>query len=100
SMPLTLEQRNALSRDNTCLACHQDIPNGSIPMTMLGKIADIVDLEYVTDTDHGQLLRQNNIWISWVKALGIIALVLMIPFIIICVVKRNKIKEIWNRLKG
>ena len=81
------------------MACHQDIPQGSIPIRMLGKVADIVDLSYATDDAHSSLLRENNILISWVKAIGVILLILIIPIGILAFIKRKKIIEIVQRLK-
>lgn len=100
SVPLTEQQRNALSRQGTCMACHQDIPNGSIPIRMLGKIAEVANLDFASEEAHANLLRENNILISWVKALGIVALLLMIPAGIIIFIKRKKIIEIIKRIKG
>ena len=100
SMPLTKEQRDVLSREGTCLHCHQDIPDGSIPMQMLGKIAKIAKLDFTTEDAHGDLLRQNNVLIAWIKAAGIIALVVMIPVCIFVYIKRKKIIEIIKRLKA
>ena len=74
SMPLTAEQRNKLARGGTCMACHQDIPDGAIPIRMLGKIAEITNLSFASDEAHGALLQENNLLISWVKALGIVLL--------------------------
>ena len=100
SMPLTPAQRDVLARGGTCLACHQDIPAGSIPIQMLGKIAEIANLSFASEEAHGQLLRENNILISWIKAGGIIALLCMIPVGIIAFIKRKKIIEIIKRLKA
>ena len=100
SVPLTEQQRNALSRQGTCMSCHQDIPNGSIPIRMLGKIAEVANLDFASEEAHADLLRENNILISWVKALGIVALLLMIPAGIIIFIKRKKIIEIIKRIKG
>lgn len=100
SMPLTEEQRDVLSRGGTCLACHQDIPNGAIPIRMLGKIAEVADLSFASEQAHGDLLRQNNVLISWIKAGGIIALILMIPVGIFAFIKRKKIIELIKRLKA
>lgn len=100
SVPLTEQQRNALSRQGTCMACHQDIPNGSIPIRMLGKIAEVANIDFVSEEAHADLLRENNILISWVKALGIAALLLMIFAGIMIFIKRKKIIEIIKRIKG
>ena len=99
SRPLTEHQRNALARGGTCMACHQDIPNGSIPIKMLGKIAEVANLDFSSEKAHSELLRENNIMISWVKAIGISAIVLIIPIAIIAYIKRKKIIEIIKRIK-
>ena len=91
SMPLTKEQRDMLSRGGTCLACHKDIPNGAIPIKMLGKIAEITNLSFASEEAHGQLLGENNLLISWVKFGGIVILVLSIPILIFCIIKRKRI---------
>ena len=97
SMPLTVEQRNKLARKGTCASCHQDIPDGNIPMRMLNKIAQIANIEFVTEEAHGDLLRQNNQLISWVKAGGIIFIVLLIPFLFLVLKKREYIKSIFHK---
>lgn len=100
SMPLTTAQRDVLSRDGTCLACHQDIPDGSIPIRMLGKIAEVANLSFASEEAHEQLLRENNVLISWVKAGGIVCCILLIPLLIIGYIKRKKIFEAIKRIKG
>ena len=99
SMPLTAEQRDALSRQGTCLACHKDIPDGAIPIKMLGKIAEITHLSFASEEAHGKLLNQNNLLISWVKAVGVVALILMIPVVVLCIVKRKKIRKFIRKFK-
>lgn len=100
SMPLTKEQRDVLSRQGTCLHCHQDIPDGAVPMQMLGKIAEVAKLSFASEQEHGDLLRQNNLLIAWIKAGGIVALIVMIPVAIVLFIKRKKIIEILKRLKS
>ncbi|MDY0132943.1 MAG: hypothetical protein RBR53_09770 [Desulforegulaceae bacterium] len=90
SMPLTLEQRDALERGNTCVACHQDIPKGSIPIAMLGKIAKIVDISFMSEKAHSKLLRENNILISWAKFLAILTPVVAFPLFFLFIWKRKK----------
>ncbi len=92
SMPLTPEQRAVLNRDGTCLACHQDLPDGKIPIVMLGKIAKIIDLNFKDGEDHYDLLHQNNVLIAWVKAGGLVALLVFIPLVILLIVKWKKVK--------
>ncbi len=99
SMPLTPEQLDVLSRGGTCVACHQDIPKGSIPIRMLGKIAEVIDMDFLSEEAHGNLLRQNNVLIAWIKAGGLVVLIIFIPLLVWAIVKRKKIVEILKRLK-
>lgn len=91
SMPLTKKQRIKLERTGTCTACHQDIPNGSIPMSMLGQVAKVTGLSFKENSAHAGLIRENNIIISWIKSIGIILLLLFVPFLIIYILRRKKI---------
>ncbi len=100
SMPLTAPQRDLLARAGTCLACHQDIPDGSVPIRMLGKIADVAHLNFASAEAHEHLLRENNVLISWVKAIGILCCILFIPLVILGYIKRKKIGEMLKRMKG
>lgn len=79
AMPLTTEQREKLSRDGVCLSCHQDIPNGSIPIKMLGKIAEVTHLSFASDEAHSHLLRENNLIVSAIKFFGMVGGILFIP---------------------
>lgn len=92
SMPLTVAQRDRLARAGTCMACHQDIPDGSIPMEMLGKVAKVANLSFAPADDHAHLLRENNILIAWIKVIAIFAGILAIPVIGICYAKRKAIQ--------
>ena len=72
SMPLTAHQREKLARTGTCIACHQDIPDGSIPMVMLQQIGKVAGMEFASPEAHDSLLWQNNLLIAWIKAVGIV----------------------------
>lgn len=92
SMPLTKEQLGKLSRQGTCMACHQDIPDGSIPMKMLGKIAEVADLDFAPAARHNALVHENSVIVAWVKAFGMTALLLLPIIIIWYIIRREKIK--------
>ena len=96
SMPLTADQRAVLSRDGVCAACHIDIPEGSIPIQMLGKIAEVADLSFTTPEAHDRLLWENNTMISWIKMLGILAIVILIPLLILLWIVRHQVAS-WLR---
>ena len=98
SMPLTKEQREVLSRKGTCLACHVDIPDGTIPNRMLTAVAKVANLNFKSEEAHHQLLHQNNLLIAWIKALGVVALILLVPILIILYIKRKQIIAALHRL--
>ena len=91
SMPLTAGQLECLSRGGTCMACHRDIPDGSIPMKMLGQVAKFANLSFAQADEHAHLLRENNILIAWIKMFAIIGGIIAIPVAIVCILKRKKI---------
>lgn len=92
SMPLTVAQRDRLARGGTCMACHKDIPNGSIPMKMLGKVAKVSNLSFASADEHAHLLRENNILIAWIKMIAIICGLLAIPVVVVCYIKRDALR--------
>jgi hypothetical protein len=98
SIPLTKEQRDLLSRQGSCIACHQDIPNGSIPNKMLTKVAQIANLSFATPEAHVRLIYQNNLMIAWIKALGVIGLIVLTGLIVWAVIKRKKFVSFCKRL--
>ncbi|WP_308550547.1 hypothetical protein [uncultured Parabacteroides sp.] len=91
SMPLTAGQLECLSRGGTCMACHRDIPDGSIPMKMLGQVAKVANLSFAQADEHAHLLRENNILIAWIKMFAIIGGIIAIPVAIVCILKWKKI---------
>ena len=90
-MPLTADQLECLSRGGTCMACHQDIPDGSIPMKMLGQVAKVANLSFAPADELAHLLRENNILIAWIKVFAIIGGIIAVPAAIVCILKRKKI---------
>ncbi len=92
SIPLTVAQREKLTRGGTCMACHRDIPDGSITIKMLGQIAKVANLSFAPPDAHDKLLRENNILISWIKALGILALLTLVASSPILWLQRKKIR--------
>lgn len=49
---------------------------------MLGRMAEVLDLDFASPQAHADLLRENNILISWVKGLAIVAGILALPVLI------------------
>ncbi|WP_430811799.1 MULTISPECIES: hypothetical protein [unclassified Carboxylicivirga] len=91
SKPLTARQREVLARDGTCLACHQDLPKGALPIRMLGQIAHMTGLSFAPEEAHNELLRENDLLISWVKFLGILTPIplLVVAFVLFKLKKKS-----------
>lgn len=92
SKPLTASQLDRLARQGTCTACHQDIPDGSVPMKMLGKVAEVARLSFASAPAHAHLLRENNIGIAWAKVIGIIGGTIGLIGGIVWLIRRKKRK--------
>ncbi len=97
SMPLTQEQRDFLTRKNSCVACHRDIPKGTIPNRMLTKIAQVTKLSFATSEEHSRIVHSNNLMIAWIKALGVVALIVLAGLIVWGVIERKKVIRFWKR---
>lgn len=79
SRPLNDEERTRMSRHGTCLACHQDIPDESLAVSLLHHIAEYSDQIPESASDHNRLLRKITLSSAWAQAtagflLGIAAL--------------------------
>jgi hypothetical protein len=98
STPLTQEQRDFLTRKNSCVACHRDIPKGTIPNRMLTKIAQITKLSFATPEEHSRIVHSNNLMIAWIKALGVVALIVLAGLVVWGVIEREKVIRFWKRL--
>jgi hypothetical protein len=98
SMPLTQAQRDQLTRKNSCVACHQDIPKGTIPNRMLTKVAQVAKLAYNTPEKHTRLLHSNNLMIAWIKAIGVVLILVVVPLLIWGFVERKKVARFCQRL--
>lgn len=100
SSPLTKEQLDVMARAGTCTACHHDLPKLLPSRFVLQKIANIANLSFKDEEAHSSLLRENNIMISWIKALGVLALIILIPVAIYAYRRREDIKAAFKRMKG
>ena len=84
SAPLSQMQRDRMSREGTCMACHKDMPDRSFAFNVLANIAKVVGIRYATEVAHSGIITQNNHLMGWIKVLGIFAVVLaaaLAPFV-------------------
>ncbi len=100
SQPLTKEQRDVLSRSGVCLSCHKDISDGDIPVNMLRKIAKITNMSFKTADEHDAILSQNNILISWIKAVGVTLMLILIVVLIVAATQRKRIKRFIRKFRA
>lgn len=96
SQPLTQLQRDLLSRQGTCVACHQDIPSGTIPNAMLTKIAQIAKLSFATPDEHS-IVHSNSLMIAWIKAVGVVMLAIFGALLVWAIIARKKVARFWRR---
>ncbi len=76
SSPLTQDQREKMERVGTCIACHQELPEGDIAVSMISSAADFMNMTPHSDAEHAALLHQDILLAAWVKILGPILLLL------------------------
>ena len=90
SGPLTQEMREHMERAGTCIACHQDLPDGDAAIKMITTAGDLVDMVPHSDEEHAKLLNQD---INWAARTRLIAPVILIVFgLLIYVIWRQRRK--------
>ncbi len=69
SSPLTQEQRERMERVGVCIACHQDIPDGNMAMSMITTAGDKLGMVPHSDIEHSALLNSDINWAAWTRIL-------------------------------
>ncbi len=69
SSPLTQEQRERMERAGVCIACHKDIPNGNLAMSMITAAGDQLGMVPHSDMEHSALLNSDINWAAWTRIL-------------------------------
>ena len=83
SRAFTKEEQLHISRDGTCLACHQDIPNESLAVSFLHHIAEYSGQIPETNRQHGGLVHKIMLMSAWVQfgaVFGAMALVGVVAY--------------------
>jgi len=63
-------------------ACHQDIPNGSMPISVLTTAAEKLGMKLLTDEEHAALINRDINLAAWIQVLiPILLVVLVLVFI-------------------
>ncbi|PIE91315.1 MAG: hypothetical protein CR997_01680 [Acidobacteria bacterium] len=100
SQPLTKLQRDVLSRSGVCLSCHRDISDEDIPVNMLRQVAAMTNMSFKTMDEHDAIVNQNNMLISWIKAIGIVSAVVFVLLLCVAATQRKRIKRLFGQFKA
>jgi hypothetical protein len=72
SRPLNNKERANAEREGVCLACHQEIPNESLAISLLHHVAKRIDALPKNNQQHTDLIHKNILLSAWVQAAGMI----------------------------
>ncbi len=97
SGPLTLEQREKMERIGVCISCHQDIPDGSMPIKAMVTAGNIFGLTPVSDTDHSSLLNNDIRFAALSHLAGPIALAALLLLLFIIFKQQRRIRSLNSR---
>ncbi len=90
SAPLSQLSRDRMERVGVCMACHQDIPNGSIPIAMLVKAGGALGMAPHTDAEHSTLLNDDIKLAALTRVLAPILLIIFIAMALFLWVRRKR----------
>ncbi len=69
SRPLNQQERSRLDRSGACLACHREIPSGSLAVGFLHHVARAAGMLPDTAEEHASLLNKILLFSAWGQAL-------------------------------
>ena len=92
SGPLTQEQRERMERVGVCVSCHQEIPDGTMPIKAIVKAADILGLTPFTDEEHSKLLNKDIRWAAFTRIIMPVTVLVLLVLVYIVVLQAKKIK--------
>lgn len=67
SRPLDEEQRTRMEREGVCLACHQDIPDGSLAVSLLHHVAAYANQLPHSAKEHHSLIHKLMLLAAWIQ---------------------------------
>lgn len=59
SAPLSQEQRERMERAGVCIACHKDIPDGNVAMSIISAAGNKLGMTPHSDMEHSKLLNKS-----------------------------------------
>ena len=72
SRPLNDEERAHVDRQGVCLACHQEIPDRSLAVSLLHHVAEYADQIPKTPEEHNSLVHKVLLVAGWFQVAGMI----------------------------
>jgi hypothetical protein len=88
---LSKEQRDKIDRRGSCLACHQDMPDGNLAVSAMQHMAMMADVN-IDNKEHKNILHKILNIGAWTQVLVILAIVLLFMYIIYTVfIKKESI---------
>lgn len=92
SRPLNNEERNKLDRRGACLACHQNIPDESLAVSLMTHMAEYAGVE-ITTKEHSSILHKILLLSAWVQVLAVFFFSAIFFFVLWWFKKKRKLKE-------
>ncbi len=92
SGPLPQETRDKMERVGVCISCHQDIPDGTLPVVLTAQMGKILDMTPYSDKEHSKLLNKDLRWSSLSRFLigGMMVVIGVLFYLLIKQGKRQK----------
>ena len=72
SRPLDNEERRHIDRQGVCLACHQEIPDRSLAVSLLHHVAEFTDQLPETGPQHNSLIHKILLLSAWIQVAGML----------------------------
>jgi hypothetical protein len=69
SRGLNRREQQRIRREGTCLACHQEIPNESLAVSILHHVAEVTGQLPETTKEHNDLVNKIVLTSAWVQVL-------------------------------
>jgi hypothetical protein len=70
SRPLNQEERIHMERGNVCVACHQELPEGTLATSLLHHVADAIHMLPKSNEQHSDLVHKTVLVAAWAQVGG------------------------------
>jgi hypothetical protein len=94
SRALNRGELQRVSREGTCLACHQEIPKESLAVSFLHHVAKYTDQLPETNQQHSDLVHKILLLAAWIQTVGVILVPLGLVTGVVWRRRRRRRKEV------